>query len=210
MNDRKHLLQSKLPSGHLHLVVWPGLQLAGVQVSAKPVCVSVLLNILSLHYCPLQFDDLNKSAVKPSQRTGWVNRHLKIWVHPQLANPSFRQSEKASIKRSFREFPRENTRRETQVRTFRRVSWRRKSPKPAVRQSTSAQLWGTPPRELGLPDPPRLRCVAAKTSRSKTRLREQPCSEVFLSPDGCEKLVSCPKENIGKTCWTPLAPLGDL
>lgn len=66
--------------------------------------------------------------------------------------------------------------------TFRRASSRRKSPRPSARRSTSAQLWGTPPRELGPPGPPRLRYVAAKTSRSRTRLREPPCSAVFRHP----------------------------
>lgn len=95
----------------------------------------------------------------------------------------------------------------TQVRTFRRVSWRRKSPKPAAKRSTSAQLWGTPPQELGLPDPPRLRCVAAKISRSKTRLKEQPCLTVFR-PQTWSYSASYPKENVcDQLLWSLVLPL---
>lgn len=96
-----------------------------------------------------------------------------------------------------------------QVRTFRKVSWRRKFPKPAARRSTSAQLWGTPPRELGLPDPPRLRCVAAKISRSRTRLKEQPYFTVFRPPP-TSQLVCYPREKMCESSRSPLVPLCDL
>lgn len=81
-----------------------------------------------------------------------------------------------------------------QIRTFRRIFWRRKFPMPAARQPTSVRLWDTPPRALGLPDPPRLRCAAAKTARSRTRLKEQPCLTAVPSPSEMEKFASCVKE----------------
>lgn len=61
--------------------------------------------------------------------------------------------------------------------TSRKRSAPRRSPRPAAARRASGRLSGTPPRARGRPDPPKSHCAEARSARSRTRLRAQPCQE---------------------------------